>query len=150
MVSYQLRRGRDGNLAYSELFIVAEANRGHVSNVKLFEYLDEGRKWWYRYCVSLGVEAVVVHIEVDYKKEVFNHDRLWVQTSLERIGNTSFTLKQTMTNEQQERMVAAEVVLTTINRQTRRKVLVPDEVRNLLNSDSNLTEEYTAGRNEKG
>ncbi|MDR6120484.1 YbgC/YbaW family acyl-CoA thioester hydrolase [Bacillus sp. SLBN-46] len=137
-------------MAYSELFIVAEANRGHVSNVKLFEYLDEGRKWWYRYCVSHGVEAVVVHIGVDYKKEVFNHDRLWVQTSLERIGNTSFTLKQTITNEQQEQMVVAEVVLTTINRQTRRKVPVPDEVRNLLNRHSNLTEEYSAGRKEKG
>ncbi|MEH7438895.1 thioesterase family protein [Neobacillus drentensis] len=137
-------------MAYSELFIVAEANRGHVSNVKLFEYLDEGRKWWYRYCVSLGVEAVVVHIEVDYKKEVFNRDRLWVQTSLERIGNTSFTLKQTITNEQQEQMVVTEVVLTTINRQTRRKVPVPDDIRNLLNSDSNLTEKYSAGRKEKG
>jgi YbgC/YbaW family acyl-CoA thioester hydrolase len=126
-------------LAYSELVIVAESNLGHVSNVKLFEYLDEGRKWWYSYCVSLSVEAVVVHIEVDYKKEVFNKDYLLVRTEIEKIGNTSFTLRQTIMNDQQERMVVAEVVLTTINRQTRKKVAVPVEVRNLLNNDSLLT-----------
>jgi YbgC/YbaW family acyl-CoA thioester hydrolase len=127
-------------LAYSELHMAAEAQRGHVSNVKLFDYLDQGRKEWYRYCTSLNVEAVVVHIEVDYKKEVFNGDQLVVNTSLERVGNTSFTLTQKITNDRQEPMVFAEVVLTTINRQTRQKVSVPQEIRSLLEIDSVLTD----------
>jgi hypothetical protein len=59
------------------LNIVAETNRGHVNNVKLVDYLDEARKDWYHYCILLGVEAVVVHIGTDFKKEVFNNECCW-------------------------------------------------------------------------
>jgi thioesterase-3 len=128
-------------LAYSELTIVAESNRGHVNNVKLADYLDQARKDWYHYCILLGVEAVVVHIGVDYKKEVFNNEKLMIHTCIERVGNTSFTLQQTILNNQKELMVSAEVVLTTINRQTRGKVTVPDEVRKLLRTNAVLNNE---------
>src|SRR4051794_9456188 len=106
-------------MAYSELTIVAKSNRGHVNNVKLADYLDQARKGWYHYCILLGVEAVVVHIGVDYKKEVFNNEKLMIHTCIERVGNTSFTLQQTILNDQKELMVSAEIILTTINRQTR-------------------------------
>jgi acyl-CoA thioesterase FadM len=41
-------------------------------------------------------------------------------------------LKQSMTNDRHEIMVTAEVVLAAIDRQTRKKAVVPNEVRSLL------------------
>jgi thioesterase III len=125
-------------VTYSELELVAESSKGHVSNVKLFDYFDQGRKEWYRFCIELGVEAVVVHIGVDYKKEVFNNDILIVRTWLERVGNTSFTLMQRMENNHGNLIASAEVVLTTINRQTRVKTTVPQGVRDMLHQDAVL------------
>ena len=119
-------------MAFSEMEVVAESNRFHVSNVKLYEYLDNARLDWYKYCISAGVEAVLVHINADFKKEIFNQDRLRIRTWIERVGNTSFTLKQTVMNHREELVVSAEVVFATIDREKRTKVTVPDEVRNLL------------------
>jgi acyl-CoA thioesterase FadM len=63
---------------------------------------------------------------------------LLVHTWLERVGNTSFTLKQTILNGREELVVSAEVILTTINRGTRQKVSVPNEVRRLSQFDAIL------------
>jgi thioesterase III len=125
-------------LTYSELEVIAETSKGHVSNVKLFDYFDQARNNWYRFCAELGVEAVAVHISVDYKKEVFNKDILVVRTWLERVGNTSFTLMQKMESKQGILVASAQVVLTTINRQTRVKTAVPQGVRSLLYQDAEL------------
>lgn len=125
-------------MTYTTLELIAETKTGHVSNVKLFDYLDQARKDWYHFCILYGVEAVIVHTSVDYKKEVFHNTKLSIRTSLEKVGNSSFTIKQTMVNDQGVLVVAAEVVLAVINRQTREKTIVPDEVRVLLYKDSLL------------
>ncbi|MCM3764378.1 thioesterase family protein [Neobacillus niacini] len=125
-------------MTYSELELVAKTSKGHVSNVKLFDYFDQARMEWYRFCIDQGVEAVAVHISVDYKKEVFNNDSLIVRSWLERVGNTSFTLMQRMENTLGNQIASAEVVLTTINRQTRIKTAVPQAVRDLLHQDAEL------------
>ncbi|MEH7304153.1 acyl-CoA thioesterase [Neobacillus drentensis] len=129
-------------MAYSEMNMIAETSGGHVNNVKLIDYLDQARHAWYLYCILLGVEAVVVHIGADYKKEVLNNEKLLVRTCLEHVGNTSFILKQTILKDGKELAVSGEVILTTINRETRRKVTVPDEVRMLLKNDTVLNDVY--------
>ncbi|MGG1677080.1 acyl-CoA thioesterase [Neobacillus sp. NRS-1170] len=125
-------------MTYTELELIAESKKGHVNNVKLYEYLDQARLEWYRFCILLGVEAVAVHIEVDYKKEVFQSDKLFITTTIERVGNTSFTLNQKIIRDEHELVVSAEAVLAIIDRKLRSKVRVPDEVRNLLSKDSLL------------
>ena len=125
-------------MAYTEREIIAESNMYHVSNVKLNEYLDDARADWYKYSVNAGVEPVVVHISADYKKEIFPKDLLRIRTSLERVGNTSFTLKHTVMNQRDELAVSAEVVLATIDRQKRTKVAVPNEIRNLMDNPDAL------------
>jgi thioesterase III len=125
-------------MAYTEIEIIAESTNFHVSNVQMYQYLDEARREWYQYCILVGVEAVLVHISADFKKEIFNEDRLQIRTWLERVGNTSFTLKQTVLNQGNDLIVSAEVVLATIDRQKRTKVVVPDQVRRLLHEDAIL------------
>lgn len=125
-------------MAFSEMEIIAESSKFHVSNVQMYQYLDEARKDWYHYCILMGVEAVLVHISADFRKEIFNQDLLRIRTWLERVGNTSFTLKQTVMNQGNDLIVSAEVVLATIDRQKRTKVTVPDQVRSLIHTDSVL------------
>lgn len=122
-------------MAYTEMKLVAETGKAHVNNVALFGYLDQARQEWYRYSIMSGVESVVVHVGISYKKEVFDQNKLTIRTTLERIGNTSYTLKQDIVNHLEELVVSAEVVLTTINRQTRMKVPVPKAIHALLDED---------------
>lgn len=125
-------------MAFSEMEIVAESNKFHVSNVTLYQYLDDARMDWYKYCISVGVEAVLVHISADYKKEIFPHDKLRIRTWSDRVGNTSLTLMQTVINQRNELVVSAEVVFATIDREKRTKVRVPNEVRDLIDNKSVL------------
>lgn len=125
-------------IAFSEVEIIAESNKFHVSNVTLYQYLDEARQDWYKYCIFNGVEGVLVHISTDFKKEIFDQDVLKIRTWIDRVGNTSFTLKQTVINHQNDQVANAEVVLATIDREKRTKVRVPDEVKSLLNDPSVL------------
>jgi thioesterase III len=130
--------GGDAWMAFTEWEITAESKFFHVSNVKLYEYLDDARSEWYKYSVLAGVESVLVHINVDFKKEIFPKDRLRIRTWVERLGNTSYTLKQTVINQRNEQVVSAEVVLATIDRLKRTKVIVPDEIRSLKDNPSTL------------
>ncbi len=122
-------------MTYTEMDIVAKTGKAHVNNVALFGYLDQARENWYRYSILQGVESVIVHAGVSYKKEVFDQNKLRIRTTLVRIGNTSYTLKQDIFNHLEELVVTAEVVLTTINRQTRMKVAVPKAIHDLLDQN---------------
>ncbi|MEH6991910.1 thioesterase family protein [Neobacillus drentensis] len=133
-------------MAFTEREIIAQSDFYHVSNVKLYEYLDDARSEWYKYSVFIGVESVLVHISADFKKEIFDRDRLRILTALERIGNTSFTLKQTVMNQRDEQVVTAEVVLATIDREKRTKVTVPNEIRKLMEEPLDL-EVYLFNKN---
>lgn len=126
-------------MVFTEIEITAKSNYYHVNNVKLYEYLDEARLEWYKYSISLGVESVLVHISADFKKEIFHQDRLRIRTALEVIGNTSYTLKQTVMNQRDEQVVSAKVVLATIDREKRTKVTVPHEIRELMDDPSILS-----------
>jgi thioesterase-3 len=125
-------------MAYTKTELLARTDKKHVSNVMLFDYLDRARQCWYKYCIENGAEAVVVHVSMDYKKEVFNGDVLIVFTSLERIGNTSFLLRQRIENTDKMPILLAEVVMATIDCQTRTKTRVPDSVRNLSNLEGEI------------
>ena len=123
---------------YRQALWIVDCGLWIVDSVQMYQYLDEARRDWYQYCILVGVEAVLVHISADFKKEIFNQDRLQIRTWLERVGNTSFTLKQTVMNQGNDLIVSAEVVLATIDRQKRTKVIVPDQVRRLLQEDTVL------------
>jgi thioesterase III len=123
-------------MAFTEIEITVQSNYYHVNNVKLYEYLDDARLEWYKYSISLGVESVLVHISADFKKEIFHQDLLRIRTVLERIGNTSYTLMQTVMNQRDEHVVSAKVVLATIDREKRTKVAVPHEIRELMDEPS--------------
>lgn len=127
-------------MAYSNYTLQATANDGHVDNVAYLQYLDDARKEWYRYCTQNDVEAMVVHLNASYKQEMFDGEKVRIQSTLNRVGNTSFVLNQTMYNKIEEVVFQAEVVLCTVDIKTRRKVRVPDVIRELLDTNILLNE----------
>jgi len=102
---------------------------GHVNNVKYLEFLEAARKSWYEYFTSLGFVSFMAHLQVNYRKEGFLHDRLHIHTELHHVGNTSFMLKQTINNQHGEAVLEAEATFVAIDVETGKKIRVPDELR---------------------
>ncbi|MBU8907568.1 acyl-CoA thioesterase [Desertibacillus haloalkaliphilus] len=119
-------------MAYSKLHIKAETTSDHINNVMYMEYLEKARKVWYQFCLSHDVRAMVVNINADYKREMFDQERLTIHTETERVGRTSFTLKQTIINEENELVLSANAVLAVVDRQTKAKTHVPQAIRELV------------------
>lgn len=75
-------------------------------------------------------------MNANYKREVFDKEVLTIHTAIEKAGNTSTTLKQEMYTENGELAVSATVILVTMNRKSREKVRVPDEIRELAKQNA--------------
>jgi thioesterase III len=112
---------------------------GHVNNVKYLEYLEWGRHEWcdrhgfdYDRLKNLGVIAVVVNVNLNYRQPCHQGDRLRVVTWPRGRGRTSFTVEHRI--ERADGTAAAEGVITlvTVDPHTRRAVPLPEEFARLL------------------
>lgn len=111
---------------------------GHVNNAKYLEYLEWGREDWYEQfgldyntLKRMDIVTVVAHISADYRAEAVQNDRLSIKTWLDRVGNTSMTMKQSITNQNDLPVLDASVVIVTVSASTHEKVRVPDALRKL-------------------
>lgn len=112
---------------------------GHVNNAKYLEYLEWGREEWYdqaglHYDVfkQMGIHTVTVNINVNYRKECKQGDRLSVKTRPEKLGRTSFVLKQEIYNQQNELCADASVTNVTMDIASRKGREVPPELGKLF------------------
>ncbi|MWC28536.1 acyl-CoA thioesterase [Paenibacillus sp. MMS18-CY102] len=112
---------------------------GHVNNAKYLEYLEWGREEWYEanalpYEVlkEHGVQTVTVNININYRKECRQGDRLTVITQPQSIGRSSYVLLQRIVNEQGELCADAQVTSVTMDVDTRKSRPVPDPLRDLF------------------
>lgn len=108
---------------------------GHVNNAKYVEYLEWGREAWYEQrglthgrLLELGAITVTVNLTVNYRRECRQGDRLMISTSPERLGNTSFVVRQTIHNQDGAIVLEANVTTVTIDPATRKSRPVPDEL----------------------
>lgn len=109
---------------------------GHVNNAKYLEYLEWGREDWYERLgldyetlCGMGVITVVVHVSANFRAEAKQNDTLTVTTHMSRVGNTSFTMTQSIDNQRHERVLDAEFIIVTVDAQSRKKIRVPDAIR---------------------
>ena len=112
---------------------------GHVNNAKYLEYLEWGREDWYEQAglfydrlLVMGVQTVTVNININYRKECKQNDRLSIKTQPNKIGRSSFVLLQEIYNQNGEKCADALVTCVTINTETRKSCEVPDEIRALF------------------
>lgn len=112
---------------------------GHVNNAKYLEYLEWGREEWYEKAkldyntfLTMGVQTVTVNINVNYRKECVQNDRLTIITKPEKVGRTSFILKQEIINQWGELVCDALVTSVAMDSETRKSRQVPDELARLF------------------
>ncbi|MBJ6360647.1 acyl-CoA thioesterase [Paenibacillus sp. GCM10012307] len=112
---------------------------GHVNNARYLEYLEWGREEWYEkaglyYQVlrDLGVLTVTVNININYRKECLQGEKLTIRTFPEKVGNTSFVLRQEIANASNEICIDARVTCVTVDTETRKSVMVPGRLRELF------------------
>lgn len=112
---------------------------GHVNNAKYLEYLEWGREEWYEQnglhyetLLAIGVQTVTVNININYRKECRQGEKLRIKTFPQRVGNTSFVLRQEIFNAHGEVAADANVTVVTMDSETRKSRPVPDELRRLF------------------
>lgn len=112
---------------------------GHVNNAKYLEYLEWGREEWYEkaglaYDVfyRMGIQTVTVNVNINYRKECRQGDRLTIATRPERMGRTSYVLSQAIRNQAGELCADALVTSVTMDHATRRSTEVPAVLRALF------------------
>lgn len=112
---------------------------GHVNNAKYLEYLEWGREEWYEAggltynkLLQLGVQTVTVNINVNYRKECRQGERLTVTTEPQTVGRSSFALLQQIWNAAGELCADATVTSVAMSSDTRKSTPVPDELRRLF------------------
>ncbi|QHW33317.1 acyl-CoA thioesterase [Paenibacillus rhizovicinus] len=116
---------------------------GHVNNAKYLEYFEWGREEWYEQCGlpyetfgMMGIQTVTVNINVNYRQECRQGDRLTVICHPDRVGRSSYVLKQELVDEQGSVRADALVTSVTIDTSTRRSREVPDELRRFFAAES--------------
>ncbi|WP_047152012.1 acyl-CoA thioesterase [Aneurinibacillus tyrosinisolvens] len=108
---------------------------GHVNNAKYLEYLEWGREEWYEQAHldydtfdAMGIQTVTVNITINYRKECRQNDRLTITTSPEKLGRTSYVLKQEIHNQDGVPVADALVTSVTMDSETRTARPVPAEL----------------------
>jgi thioesterase III len=112
---------------------------GHVNNAKYLEYLEWGREEWYEtnglhydVFLDMGIQTVTVNININYRKECKQNDRLTIVTRPEKIGRTSYVLKQEIRNQHGDLCADALVTSVAMDSTTRTSREVPDALRRLF------------------
>lgn len=81
---------------------------GHVNNSVYFSFYDLGKTSYFSsVCphVDWSKDAImVVHLEVDFKEQIFSTDKIVVKTAITEIGEKSFKLYQQVVDENTNRI----------------------------------------------
>src|SRR3954452_5999185 len=114
---------------------------GHVNNAKYVEYLEWGREEWYERnglpyerLLELGAVTVTVNLNLNFRKECRQGEVLIILTRPERLGRTSFALRQEIRKRTGEVAADAVVTIVTIDPATRTSRPVPHELAEAVQS----------------
>jgi acyl-CoA thioester hydrolase len=108
---------------------------GHVNNASYLTLFEETRILWFATLAepwrSAHAEPVVARTEVDYRRAMHYPAELRSALFIDRIGNTSLTLRHTLTEAHDSSLLYAEgkTVLVWINPETQKSAPLPDFVR---------------------
>ncbi|MDQ7063604.1 MAG: thioesterase family protein [candidate division KSB1 bacterium] len=74
----------------------------------------------------------IVHAESDYLAPLFVGDKIRIELTVERIGNSSFTLGYDFRGQNGQSVGRAKTVHVAVNSKTGEKMALPEEVRRIL------------------
>ncbi|MGP4080641.1 acyl-CoA thioesterase [Pseudalkalibacillus sp. R45] len=113
---------------------------GHVNNAKFLEYLEWARQEWSKTSEIdkqkldlLGINLVTVNININFKREALEGDILTINTELERVGRSSFTLSQKIYNQYNHLIVEAMTTRVVIDNNKKESCAIPEKLKVVLN-----------------
>jgi len=105
---------------------------GHLSNIAFSLYAEQARVDFFYNMIKQSNNLILAHIDLDFLKQADLSDKIYVETSVIKIGNTSITIKQDIfANDSVACSAKSVIVLFDYDKQ--RPMIVPDEARALLN-----------------
>ena len=109
---------------------------GHVNNVVFHDYLQEARVGLlrdFRLVHGHGFSQVVVKQEITHRKPLLLHpEPVIIETWVERIGGSSYTLGYRILDEHGDVAATASTVLAVIDEESGSPVRIPAELRAVL------------------
>jgi acyl-CoA thioester hydrolase len=108
---------------------------GHINHAVLPTWFEEGRIDIFRiFNPSLSIDSwnlILKHLEIDFKAQIWQVHPVDIETGIEKIGNTSFTVAQ---RANQEGTVCAEgrVVLVHFDYKSQKPAPIPTPIREQL------------------
>ena len=104
---------------------------GHINNVAVMAWFEEGRSYMVREALGKAPRLppfVLARMETDFRGQLFFGEEARIQSGVERLGNTSVTVRQRI--EQHGKLCAeARCVLVHFDHQTQRPASLPEELR---------------------
>ncbi len=108
---------------------------GHVNNAKYVEYMEWGREEWYERqglaydrLFALGAVTVTANLNLNFRRECRQGEVLVITTRPERLGRTSFVLRQEIRKRDGALAADGLVTMVTVDPATRKSRPVPDEL----------------------
>ncbi|MGM0712758.1 thioesterase family protein [Brevibacillus parabrevis] len=115
---------------------------GHVNNAKYLEYMEWARfDWIWQLGFTLdelkrrAIMPVVVNININYRKELRMREEVYAITTALRVKEKSFAIRHELYNIHDELVADADVTMVMIDANTRRSILLPEELKEALEKE---------------
>lgn len=110
---------------------------GHVNNAVIMEFFDLGKS---EYFTAVGIPpeegdftVIVVHVEVDFMKQILYHDHIHVTTAVDHFGTKSLAVKQQVINSYTGEICATcRTVMAGYCRSTKSSSVIPETIKELI------------------
>ncbi|WP_429843108.1 acyl-CoA thioesterase [Brevibacillus sp. FIR094] len=112
---------------------------GHVNNAKYLEYMEWARfEWIWEQGFTLdelrrrAIMPVVVNININYRKELKMREEVTAITTVVKVGEKSFVIRQELYNAADVLVADADVTMVMIDANTRQSISLPVELKETL------------------
>ena len=108
---------------------------GHVNNVTFFKYMQAARvNYWEVMGLSDMFEKskqgpILASSHCDFRRPLFYPGNLTVQSGVENIGDSSFSIHHQILNEKNEIVAEGKDVVVLFDFNTNKKMSIPDSIR---------------------
>lgn len=110
---------------------------GHIGNTAMPGWLEHARipifKEIHPTMNAKGWPLIVAKISIDYLGQIFAIDEVKIQTSIAKIGNKSFTVSQSVFQNNQK-VAYAETVIVYFDYTSKQTITIPEKSRKFLES----------------
>lgn len=109
---------------------------GHVNNAIYAQFFDIGRVMFLQKCIPemgfFDTTLVLVHLETDFVKPIFEKDSVYVETQIGKVGERSVEMVQEIKDDKDQVRSRCRGILSTLDMKTGHSFPMPDEWRKQL------------------